>query len=989
MEEEYKSLIESLRVRVNELEIENEQLKIRLKDNGISYEDICCPLTEALPAAYEPDQGNRIKEMKINQAYAWAFFEKFCTGRNDVYALRKVSKTTNKPGYYPQCDNRWTSDCPKYNNIKGVRCQECDKRAFCTLTPDVIEAHLLGKDPKGGDVVGIYPIINQDECRFLVFDFDNHKQGAEHYDFANEDDSWRKEINALRTICKVLGINNIVERSRSGRGAHLWIFFSENIKARLARRFGFALLEKGAEYINLKEFTYYDRMVPSQDALPKGGLGNLIALPLQGQALKQGNSAFVDENWNAYPEQWKALKLDNRLSQKDIESFIEKWRGEEKDSVLNHAPEDGPWNKGVRFNASDVKGTVEIILSDRIYVSSINMTNKMKRQIRRLATCSNKTYFINQNTDKPNYDNPMYYYLGSDEEDYIVLPRGLKEELCGRFDKAEIKYVIFDERIEGKKINVKFKGELKENQKDATKAILDNETGILHAATAFGKTVVCCNMIAEKGVNTLILVTKKSLQNQWVKELEHFLEIDEPLPTYKTKGGKEKQRKSIIGTLNGAKDTLTGIVDVAMIRSIERKGEFNEKLQDYGMVIMDECHHVASDTSISVLQEVKAKNVYGVTATPVRTDGKTKINNFLLGPIRYRYTSKDRINDQEGIGHYVYPRFTHTIKVDGSSSGYYGTNDYELLRNNDTRDNQIIGDIAECLKEGRTPCVLSRFVDHAKKLKEKLAGYADHIILLTGADGSKAQDQEAAKLERISPDESLILIGTSSLIGEGFNCRRLDTLFLVEPNSSASLIEQYAGRVNRDYDDKKDVIIYDYVDINIPKFENMYMSRLKTYKKIGYEVCSGIDGDKQQANAIYDPDNYSETYWEDLEEATENVVISSPFLSAAKVNKTIKILGKLYEQGVKVTIVTWDAGSYKYGEDKNRNTLLQKLTECGFNMVYVKDCCRHYAIIDKEIVWYGNMNLLSKENPEDNLMRVESTEIADELLELTFHKENR
>ena len=325
------------------------------------------------------------------------------------------------------------------------------------------------------------------------------------------------------------------------------------------------------------------------------------------------------------------------------------------------------------------------------------MSNKTKRQLRRMATFSNKQYFQNQAMDMPNYDESRFIYLGSDEGKYIVLPRGLREEILKKFDNAGISYKIEDKRTKGQELNISFRGELRESQIPAVETMLENETGILHAATAFGKTVVCCDMIARRGINTLILVDRADLMNQWIKRLEEFLDIDEELPEYQTKTGRTRKRKSLIGNLQGAHDTLTGIVDVAMIRSLKKKDGFHPKLKEYAQVYFDECHHAASDSAIEVLQEINAKYVYGVTATPKRGDGKEKINEFLLGPIRYRFTAKDRAEEQN-INHLVYPRFTRTVKPHHLSKTPYGNDAYELIRNNDVRDEQIIRDVADCVK---------------------------------------------------------------------------------------------------------------------------------------------------------------------------------------------------------------------------------------------------------------------------------------------------
>ena len=981
--QQYSDLINSLQSRIQALEDENRLLKERLDEAGVSYADIVSGDAEGVVELYDPDQGARIKKFDVTDKIASDFFMMFCRGRKDLYDLRYTNPKTGKNGYYTQCFNRWDRGC-HIQKKDGVRCKDCELRAYKPVTLPLIKAHMNGTDPNGNDVVAIYPMLENNLCQLLVFDFDNHAKGAEQEDYANIDDRWKEEINALRRICKNLDVDAVVERSRSGRGAHLWIFFKEMIPARLARKFGFSLLEKGAESVNLKSFKYYDRMIPTQDALPEGGLGNVIALPLQGMALKSGNSAFVDENWNAYEDQLKVLAGTRRLTRQEIEDYLSLWYSTGFTSEDNGT--DAPWDKNSEIEAGGVKGVVRIVLADRIYIDSSGMSNKTKRQLRRMAAFSNKQYFQNQAMDMPNYDESRFIYLGSDEGKYIVLPRGLREDILKKFDNAGIRYKIEDKRTQGRELNISFKGELRESQIPAAETMLENETGILHAATAFGKTVVCCDMIARRGISTLILVDRADIMNQWIKRLDEFLDIDEELPEYQTKTGRTRKRKSLIGNLQGAHDTLTGIVDVAMIRSLKKKDGFHPMLKEYAQVYFDECHHAASESAIEVLQEINAKYVYGVTATPKRGDGKEKINEFLLGPIRYRFTAKDRAEEQN-IDHLVYPRFTRTVKPHHLSKTPYGNDAYELIRNNDVRDEQIIRDVADCVQAGRTPVVLTKYVDHANKLSERLKKYADRLILLTGANGTKVRRAQVKELNEVDDSDSLILVGTGSLLGEGFDFPRLDTLFMATPVSGENVVEQYVGRLNRDYDGKENVIVYDYVDSHIPKFDKMYAARLKAYKKIGYELCVNMDGEKQKANAIYDIENYAETYWKDLEEANSAVVVSSPKLNNQKVDRIINMLGKRRELGVKVTIVTWHPDAYKYGKDDVRMELMEGLRKAGFEIRLVEESCEHYAVIDNEIVWYGSVNLLSKEDAEDNLMRVCSKDIAAELLEMTFGSE--
>ena len=983
--------ISRLQTQLNDLQLENQILKNILDNAGISYgqELLRLHASEEL-CEFDKNQGARIKAPEeITEKMANKFFYRFW-GRQDVYAKRNEKKDTGETSYFPQCNNFWTEVCYRKQR-KNVSCNDCKYRSYTNLTKKDILMHLRGKSYNASDVIGVYPLLTDETCRFLVFDFDNHDKGAEKKDFANEDDTWIEEVEAMRKICVLNGIDPLVERSRSGRGAHIWIFFDKPISAALVRRFGTALLDKGAEQVNLKSFKYYDRMLPAQDTLPKGGLGNLIALPLQGKALKHGNSAFIDRNWNAYPNQWEILWSKPRLSQEFIETKIREWRTTIEDTLTVDADEDRekPWKKSRGFSNADVEGKMHLTLSNGIYVDSTNIRVALQNKIRRMAAISNPVYYKNQAIGTSNYDTSRWIYLGQDHlSGYIEIPRGLYSTLIDNIEQAKIPYEIEDERQKGRNINVKFKGELRDEQKVAMKDILQFDNGILHAATAFGKTVVCSAIIAEKKVNTLIILESSALMEQWKEALEKFLDINEELPEYKTKTGRIRVRKEVIGRLQGAHDSMTGIIDIAMAGSLCKKGEFHNLLNEYGMVLVDECHHAASDTISNVLKEVKAKYIYGVTATPKRGDGLEKVNYMLIGPIRHSYTAKEKAKSQ-GIEHLVYPRFTPVVAPRGIIKEKMHPNEaYDIIRNNEIRDDLIIEDIKECVAAGRTPVVLSRYKEHSEKMYERLKDYANHVFLMTGNNSKKEHKKILEQLHEVDAKETLILIATGSLIGEGFDFPRLDTLFMAMPVSFRGVVEQYAGRLNRDYDGKENVIVYDYVDSHIPMFDNMYAKRLKAYRQIGYDICSGPKSRKQTANAIFDCENYLETYKKDLLQADKNIVISSPVISGAKVYELIRLLRDKQVAGVEITIVTWEPDSYGFGDAAFWMQLHEEMRQAGFYLKTVEESCEHFAIVDQKIVWYGSMNLLSKSNAEDSMMRVQSKKIAMELMGLTFGKES-
>lgn len=725
-----------------------------------------------------------------------------------------------------------------------------------------------------------------------------------------------------------------------------------------------------------------------QDYLPEGGVGNLIALPLQGQALKEGNSAFIDENWNAYPDQWKILFSKPKLTREFIEDKIKAWKVRNPSEIVELTDisgnnEEKPWDKANNLLSQDVDGSIHITLADGIYIDTANLRPRIQNQIRQLAAFRNPVFYKNQTMGLSNFANARFVYLGKDENGYIRIPRGLLENLLTACDKSGIKYEIDDRRCNGKPINVEFDGQLKESQIPAAEILTQYETGILNAATAFGKTVVCCNIIARKKVNTLILLQSSSLIEQWQNAIENFLVIKEEPPEYETPSGRKKKRKSVIGKLQGAHDSTTGIIDIAMVGSVCRNGEYHKRLKEYGLVILDECHHAASDTIVDVLQQADAKYVYGVTATPFRGDGLEKINYMLLGPIRYKYTSKDRAKEQ-GIAHLVYPRFTRTVAPRFQQDKMHPNEAYEILRNNDDRDTLIVNDVKQCIEDGRTPVVLSKYVDHSKRLYERLLNHADKVFLLSGKNSKKEHREILRQMNQVTSDESMILVATGKLIGEGFDFPRLDTLIMATPVAWKGIVEQYAGRLNRDYDGKQSVIIYDYVDRHISMFDRMYHKRLKAYKQIGYDIYAGKDSGKQQANAIFDVDNYADVYRQDMLEANSEIIISSPAISGKKVDEMMQLLKAKQETGLHIVIVTWKPDTYGYGDSGYWMELQERMRRSGFEMNLVEDYCEHYCIIDREVVWYGSMNFLGKEDAEDNLMRIRSREIATELLELTF-----
>ena len=972
---------ESLRKLVRLLEYENKILKDRLKKENIPYDEIK-PFEETIDNVeeYDPDQGERIVNPTfITEEMAKHFFSMFW-GREDVYAKRGKNG-----GYFPQCDNRWDAGlCPKQRGEKAL-CDECENTKWTRLDVKKIIAHLLGYKEDGSDVIGVYPLLPNGMCRFIVFDFDNHEKGAEATDFANTDNEWHKEVDALRKMCEINGIKPLVERSRSGKGAHVWIFFKKAIPASTARNFGFLLLDKGSASINLKSFHYYDRMYPSQDVA--SSIGNLVALPLQGQALKNGNSAFVDENWNAYSNQWDVLlNKTEKLGIEDVEKYMTKWQSElaETRGMLNVADMNNrpkPWKKKCEFVKLDVVGKLHMVLGNGVYIDTLNLMPRIQNQIRSLAAFDNPEFYKNKRLGYSNYYNFSAVYLGKDFDGYIQVPRGLKERIVEECNKAGIAVDISDQREKGYPIRVSFKGDLRMQQELAAEKLLTYSDGVLSAATAFGKTVVCSYLIAERKVNTLILLQSKDLLNQWVDELNKFLDIKEETPEYETKTGRKKKRESVIGILHGSKNTLTGIVDVAMVGSMYSKGKFNELINSYGMVIMDECHHAASNTSMELLQKINAKYVYGVSATPKRGDSLDKIIYMLFGPLRHRFTALERAQEQ-GIGHYFIPRYTRVVDTVDSKEDINKA--YNLISTSRVRNEMIVGDVKKSIAMNQTPVILTRFKEHAKLLYDMLKDDADHVFLLYGDNSDKENADIRVRLKQVPKNESLILVATGQKIGEGFDFPRLDVLMLAAPVSFEGRLEQYMGRLNRDYEGKEAVYVYDYIDPHVRFFNKMYTKRLKTYRKSGFSVWAGDAQSKQIINAIYDSGNYTEKFEQDIVEAEKMIVISSPDIRQDKIDRLLLLIKGRQEAGVKVTVISTAPEEVAYGSADVCYELIREMQQVGITVVTKAEVEERFAVIDDELVWHGGMNLLGKVDVWDNLMRIQNHQVAAELLEIAF-----
>ena len=729
-------------------------------------------------------------------------FKELFRGRTDVYAKRWISRKTGKSGYSPVCKNEWV---PKICQRATIRCSECPNREFLPFDESAVSKHL-----NGSITAGIYPLLDGDACYFLAADFD--KEG------------WQDNIIAFKQTCSGNNVPVAMERSRSGNGAHAWIFFEDKLPAFTARRLGSFLLTETMSKRYQLDMKSYDRLFPNQDTLPKGGFGNLIALPLQKEAAKFGNSLFIDDDFNPYADQWGLLASIRKMPVNEASRLAENAATEGKIIGVRISPTeetDLPWlrlpsgKKRYLPVIGDLPESVELTVANRVYIKTDILSSVLLNQLKRLAAFQNPEFYRRQSLRLSTSLTPRVICCSEIMDGYLSLPRGCLDDIICVLNEYGIKAEIKDKRVLGVTKRFRFHGELTKEQKPAAKSILFSEIGVLSAPPGTGKTILAIYAIAKRKTNTLILVHRKPLMEQWRKQLSDFLGLDA-----------EK-----IGQIGGGKDKATGVLDVAMIQSLENKGSVDDRLADYGFVIVDECHHVSAVSFERVMTEAKAKFVLGLTATPYRRDGQQPIIHMQCGPIVHQI--KNHEINQDFLSCFVIPRITLFDCEWNERSNIYEL--WPKLVTDIKRNEMIVNDVKKTVAEGRFPLILTERKEHLVILEEMLKLHIKNLGVLYGGIGIKERRKIFDKLNS-SDHLPKALLATGAYIGEGFDDPRLDTLFIAMPIAFKGKVIQYAGRLHRKHHTKTDIRIYDYVDQKVSVLAAMYKKRLKAYKTMGYEI---------------------------------------------------------------------------------------------------------------------------------------------------------
>jgi len=725
-----------------------------------------------------------------------SIFQNLFRGRTDTFATRWQNKQ-GRSGYSVACNNEWVKGVC---NKPRVKCGECPSRDYKVLNKQAIYNHLSGKE-----VIGLYPLLSDNSCHLLAADFDK--------------DGWQDAVKAMSKACEKFEVPHTVEISRSGNGAHLWVFFSEPVQAKEARLLGFSLLDKAMEIYPHLSFDSYDRLFPNQDILPEGGFGNLIALPLQKEARASGNCCFVDQHLHPYEDQWNHLSQLKTVSQAALGEFLSKLSPNslrlQEQEVVDNRP---PWEqtaKPVVLLIENPPEQVTITLANHVYIKLSEVPPILIAQLRKLASFSNPVFFKTQALRFSTHGIPRFISCAKIEHGYLALPRGCLDEVNALFAQQKITVNLDDKREQGAKLkNLKLLVRLRKNQLSAVNAISKHDTGVLHAPTAFGKTVTAIGLIAKRRTNTLILTHSRQLLDQWQERLRSFLPDAE------------------IGVMGGGKKKPTGKIDIATYQSLINKKDntVDSIVQGYGQVIIDECHHVSAPRFEMVLNEVRAKFVLGLTATPIRQDGHQKIIFMVTGPIRHKVKTTHSDNfEQEVIVTHIHDQPPEELI---NPLGRPKISDaYKWLMGNEKRTQKIIEDVLENVGQSRHTLVLTERREHAEQIHKLLVDNKIDSVILKGA--MRAADRKKAEA---GLTDAQVVVATGKYVGEGFDLPRLDTLFLAMPIAWKGSLAQYAGRIQRESEGKDKVMIFDYVDASLPMLERMFRKREKSYRTMGYTV---------------------------------------------------------------------------------------------------------------------------------------------------------
>jgi len=703
-----------------------------------------------------------------------ALVRRLFSGREDVYAVRWESASTGKTGYAPATAGGWGRQGPK---------------SYLPLSDEAIEQHLRGRQS-----IGVYPLLTDDTCWLLTCDLDGR--------------TWQLDALALLEACEAHGVPAALERSRSGSGGHVWVFFAALVAASAARRLGALLLRAAMTQRGELDLASYDRLFPNQDLLPAKGFGNLIALPLQGRCRARGTSVFLDPaTLEPWPDQWAFLSSLERLAPERLERLLV-----EHDDVAVGAT---ALSTRRRLRQDErPPGEIRCTIGADLAIARADLPPSLLAELKHLASLHNPLFYERQRLRLSTHQTPRLIRCYEEDLTHLHLPRGLLAQLQDAVADAGGRLALDDRRPSPTQLPLEFHGELMALQADTVAKLMTHDDGVLVAPPGTGKTVIACALIAERKLPTLVLAHSKPLLEQWRTQLTTLLRLP------------SKQ----IGQLGGGRRRRTRIVDLAMIQSIKAIDDLETFFADYGLIVIDECHHLPAFSFEAAVRRAPTRHFLGLTATPYRRDGLQEIVTMQCGPIRHRIEgSEGRPRDVELE---LAVRATQLALDDAGERPIHEV--FRLLVEDEQRLDLVCGDVLAALAEGRRCLVLSQWKQHCHALAERLQSKGVAPLLLEGGLGRRARSALLDQIENTPRGDPLVVVATGQYLGEGFDCPQLDTLFLAFPVSFKGRLVQYTGRLMRADDDKTSVRVYDYADLRVPVLRAMHARRLRTYKTLGF-----------------------------------------------------------------------------------------------------------------------------------------------------------
>ena len=890
-----------------------------------------------------------------------ALYRSLFRGREDAYASGYLRRD-GRMGYGPACSNAWK---PGLCDRRHVGCDKCENRSLHAMSDDALKCHFKGLDPRNRDVLGLYPMTKASTCWLLVADFD--------------DEGWQEAACAYRDACHRRGLDCAVERSRSGNGAHVWVFFEEAIPARDARALGTLLLDDARRHCSKLGFSSYDRLFPTQDTISSDGLGNLIALPLQGAAVRKGNSVFVDDSFAPYTDQWAFLSSVQKASCEKVRELVQT-------------------RSVVRTEMADERvvmpSSVEVSIDGMVGLDKGALPQAAIADLSRLAAMVNPEFFLKQHMHQKIYPakTPRYLWFGEEDEAELRLPRGCFDDAVKYLHEHGTKTQILDCRTDGRALHARFAGSFRPGQREAVNALVEHDDGILVAPTGFGKTVIAAGLIAEKGVNTLVLVPSSALLGQWRESLGRFLRIDDEPPTLFTPTGrKARNQPGRIGVIGGGKRLPSGLIDVALVPSLFENGpvpgdrRVSALVQSYGMVLVDEAQHVPASGLVEVLKVSGARYVYGLTATPKRKDRLERALQMFLGPVRMTVRADGQLAGDRATRVLV-PRFTGVrLPTDVDERDWNSLLD--LICAHEERNARIARDACDAVLQGRYPIVLTRRVEHARALSslisERLAEgrKAQHgggaevpaVITLVGSEDARARRARLDQLRELPPERVACIVATDSYVGEGFDEPRLDTLLLAAPVAWEGLLTQLVGRIQRVQPGKRGSLVFDYVDELVPLLARQWHERLKAYSRLGY-VVEGSEAEGTESHIVTAGPAAMELLRRDVESARSEITLVSGWVVPKAVGAIAPVLLAAVGRGVSVTVVA----RVREGAG-DVDACLDELERAGCLVMRDYDRVPNAAVFDGSLVWFGGIPPLAFAYADDCSVRIVNSELAAEL----------